>query len=481
MRRYVAFDLGAESGRALLATLEKDALAIQELHRFPNEPVSAGGAMHWDILRLWHEMKRGLALAPEIDSVGVDTWGVDFALLDDAGALMQNPIHYRDPRTDGVPERVFEIVSPDEIYENTGVQFMQINTLFQMYALVRKHPDLVRAARHFLTIPDLLNYWLTGQITCEYTNATTTQMFDTRARDWARPMLAKLGIPTLCLEPVVEPGTVIGALRPELGRAQVVAPACHDTGSAVAAIEASGSTAFISSGTWSLMGTEAPAPVVTPEARSYNFTNEGGVGGTTRVLKNIMGMWLLQACRKQWQTVDYASIVAMAKTEPDLLSLVDPDDASFLHPQDMCAAIREFCAGTQQPVPETQAAYVQTIFESLALKYRYVLESLSNVTGRKYRRIRVVGGGARNRVLNQYLADATGCRVFAGPVEATALGNVVMQLVATGVVPSIAAGREIVARSFPPDVFEPRDSSAWDKAYPRFVHFVETATSAHRA
>jgi rhamnulokinase len=479
MSRYVAFDLGAESGRAVLATLDGGSLAIQELHRFANEPVQAGGTMHWDVLRLWHEMRRGLSLAPEIDSIGVDTWGVDFALLDGTGALIQNPVHYRDPRTDGIPERVFEIVPPSEIYENTGVQFMQINTLFQVYALAQKNPDLLRSARHFLTIPDLLNFWLTGKITCEYTNATTTQMFDTRARDWARPMLARLGIPTLFLETVIEPGTRIGRLRPDLGTAQVVAPACHDTGSAVAAIEASGPTAFISSGTWSLLGTEAPAPIVTPQARAYNFTNEGGVGGTTRVLKNIMGMWLLQSCRKQWHASDYASLIAMAKAQPDLTSLVDPDHPSFLHPENMTASIRGFCEATHQPAPETQAAFVQTILESLALKYRYVLDSLSHVTRQQYRTIRVVGGGARNHVLNQYIADATGCRVLAGPVEATALGNIVMQLVATGAVDSIAAGREIVSRSFPADVFEPRDSAVWDNVYPQFRQFVEAAKTAH--
>jgi rhamnulokinase len=478
MRRYLAFDLGAESGRAVIATLDRGKLAIEELHRFPNEPVRAGGTMHWDVLRLWHEMQSALAKAPEVEGIGVDTWGVDFALLDETGALVQNPVHYRDPRTDGIPDRVFNIVSADEIYQNTGVQFMQINTLFQVFALAEQHPQLLRAASHFITIPDLLNYWLTGRITCEYTNATTTQMFDTRARDWARPLLDKLGLPTHLLQPVIEPGTAIGPLRPELGKAMVLAPACHDTGSAVAAIAASGDTAFISSGTWSLLGTEAPAPIITRQARTFNFTNEGGVGGTTRVLKNIMGMWLLQSCRKQWQAADYASLVALAKHDPDLGSLIDPDHPSFLHPEDMTAAIDAFCRSTNQPVPESHAAYVQTIFESLALKYRYVLDCLSQLTGQTYRVIRVVGGGARNGVLNQYLADATGCRVIAGPVEATALGNVVMQMVASGAVDSIDAGRRIVAQSFPADIFEPRGAGAWDHAYTRFRQYVEAAKSA---
>jgi rhamnulokinase len=468
MRRYLAFDLGAESGRAVIGTLDDARLSIEELHRFPNEPVKAGGALHWDVLRLWHEIQCGLARAPHVDGIGIDTWGVDFALLDEAGALLQNPVHYRDQRTDGIPARVFQRVSADEIYESTGVQFMQINTLFQMYALSEKHPKLLKAARHFLTVPDLLNYWLTGRITCEYTNATTTQMFDARARDWAWPMLGRLDIPAHLLQPVTQPGTVIGSH----GSAAVIAPACHDPGSAVAAILASGSTAFISSGTWSLMGTEAPEPIVTPQARAFNFTNEGGVGGTTRVLKNIMGMWLLQGCRKQWNAADYASLVALAKPAPDLTSLIDPDHPSFLHPEDMTSAIDSFCKSTNQRAPATQAAYVQTIFESLALKYRYVLESLSELTGETYRAIRVVGGGARNRVLNQYVADATNCRVIAGPVEATALGNLVMQLVGSGAVDSIASGRDIVARSFPADVFEPNGAGAWDIAYARFRQMI---------
>jgi rhamnulokinase len=478
MPRYLAFDLGAESGRAVLGTLDGGHLSIAELHRFSNEPVRAAETLHWDALRLWHEMQRALAEAPPVDGIGVDTWGVDFALLDEAGALLQNPVHYRDARTDGVPERVFRIVPAEEIYRITGVQHMQINTLFQVFALAERHPQLLAAARHFVTVPDLLHYWLTGRITCEYTNATTTAMFDTSARDWARPMLQKLGLPAGILQTVIEPGTVIGPLKQELGKATVIAPACHDTGSAVAAIAASGDTAFISSGTWSLMGTEAPAPIITPEARAFNFTNEGGVGGTTRVLKNIMGMWLLQACRRQWHASDYASLMALAKREPDLVSIIDPDHSSFLHPDNMTYAMDEYCRSTSQPVPACKADYVQTIFESLALKYRYVLECLGRLTGKTYRTIRVVGGGARNSVLNQYVADATNCRVVAGPVEATALGNIVMQMVASGAVDSIAKGREIIAQSFPAEIFEPQGAAVWDRAYVRFRHYIQAAETA---
>jgi rhamnulokinase len=478
MSRYLAFDLGAESGRALVATVDGGKLSMQEVHRWANEPVRAGGTLHWDVLRLWHEMRIGLAKAPVVEGIGVDTWGIDFALLDKAGALLQNPVHYRDSRTDDIAPKLFEIVPAEELYALTGVQFLQINTLFQVFALAKSNPAIVGAARYFLTVPDLLNYWLTGRITCEYTNASTTQMLDAHTRDWARDMLASIGFPTHTLQPLTEPGSVLGPLRPELGEGVVIAPACHDTGSAVAAIEASGETAFISSGTWSLMGTESPTPIITPLSRLHNFTNEGGVGGTIRVLKNIMGMWLLQSCRKQWNTSDYAELVALANSEPVLSSIVDPDHPSFLHPDSMTSAIDAYCRSTHQPEPEGTAAYVQAIFESLALKYRYVLESLAEVTGRTYRRIRVIGGGARNSTLNQYIADATGCTVVAGPVEATALGNTVMQMVATGAVDSIAAGRELVARSFPAQVFEPRGSGAWDTAHARFKQYVQGAKSA---
>jgi rhamnulokinase len=461
MMRYLAFDLGAESGRALVATVDGGKLSMEEIHRWANEPVRAGGTLYWDVLRLWHEMRIALVNA-----------------LDKSGALLQNPVHYRDSRTDHIAPKLFEIVPAEELYALTGVQFMQINTLFQVFALSRSNPAILGAARHFVTVPDLLNYWLTGRITCEYTNASTTQMLDANTRDWARDMLASIGFPTHILQPLTEPGSVLGSLRPELGEGVVIAPACHDTGSAVAAIEASGDTAFISSGTWSLMGTESPSPIITPVSRLHNFTNEGGVGGAIRLLKNIMGMWLLQCCRKQWNTVDYGSLVALAKAEPVLASIVDPDHPSFLHPESMTAAIDAYCRSTHQPVPVGAAGYVQAIFESLALKYRYVLESLAEVTGQTYRRIRVIGGGARNATLNQYVADATGCVVIAGPVEATALGNIAMQMVATGAVDSIAAGRELIASSFPAQVFEPRGSGAWDAAYARFKQYVQGAKSA---
>jgi rhamnulokinase len=435
--------------------------------------------MHWDVLRLWHEIQRGIAVTASktggsLDAIGVDTWGVDFALLGDGGVLLGNPYHYRDSRTNGIMERVFSAMSADEIYACTGVQFMQLNTLYQLYAAAQQSPDIMAATRYLLTIPDLLNYWLTGVMATEFTIATTTQMYDPVGRGWAEGLLQRLGLPRAIFQDIVQPGTALGKLRADIPGppgAQVIAPACHDTGSAVASIRMSPSTMYISSGTWSLMGAEIPAPIISAAARHYNFTNEGGVGGTIRLLKNIMGMWLLQCCRRKWaaegQSYDYGALVGMASTEPRLRSLLQVDDTRFLNPSDMTAEIAAFCTNTGQPVPSTPAEFVQTVLESLALRYRYVLEAAEKVTGNKYTEIRVVGGGARNRTLNQFTADATGCRVVAGPFEATALGNIGMQMVGTGALKDIAEMREVIDRSFATDTFEPRDKSRWDEAFAR--------------
>jgi rhamnulokinase len=479
---FLAFDLGAESGRAVLASYDGSTVALEELHRFPNEPVTAGRDLHWDILRLWHEMRRGLQAAGQrgpaaLDGIGVDTWGVDFALVGENGRLLQNPYHYRDSRTDHIMEEFFRIVPREEVYRQTGVQFMQLNTLFQLFAASRQTPGLLRLTQQFLTVPDLLNYWLTGVMRCEFTNATTTQMYDPRRQDWARDLLARAGLPVNIYGDVIQPGTVLGALLPELAsaagltRADVIAPACHDTGSAVAAISMTSSTVFLSSGTWSLMGAEIPEPIINDEALRLNFTNEGGVGGTIRLLKNITGMWLLQGCRRRWLTegkeCDYGTLVNLASARPVLRTVVDPDHSSFLRPLDMTAALRDYARRTEQPEPEVQADYVQTVLESLALKYRYTVDALHKLTGTRYTEIRVVGGGAKNRMLNQYTADATGLRVVAGPFEATALGNVAMQMVARGVAADVREARGIIDRSFATESYEPRDQAPWDAAYLR--------------
>jgi rhamnulokinase len=482
---YLAFDFGAESGRAILGQLLSGVLTTREIHRFANEPVEYGGSLHWDVPRLWYEVRKALALlqgAP-LAGIGVDAWGVDYALLGENGDLLENPYHYRDARTAGVMEEVFQRMPKEEIYATTGIQFLPINTLFQLFAATRQTPQLLKTAQKLITIPDLFHYWLSGRAVCEFTNATTTQLMDYRTRTWASELAARLGLPIhLCAE-IVKPGTVLAGLKPRLAQdfglsdVPIIAPATHDTGSAVAAISAREGTAFISSGTWSLVGTEVDAPVVSPEALRMNFTNEGGVCGTTRLLKNVMGLWMLQCCRQTWsaqgQTLEVAQLLERAAEAPPFRSLADPDHPSFLRPANMPEAIDEFCARTQQPSPKSPGGYTCAILESLALKYRLVLASLEQLTARPIERIRVIGGGSKNRLLNQLAADATGKTVLAGPAEATALGNIAMQILATGRANSLRDVRAMVERSYPPELFEPRDTEKWDRQADRFEHYCE--------
>jgi len=483
VKSYVAFDLGAESGRAVLARLQSGILTIAEVHRFRNEPVEYGGSLHWDAPRLWLEVRKALAaVEPKpLAGIGVDAWGVDYALLGERGELLQNPYHYRDRRTHRVMEEVFRRVSKEEIYRATGIQFMPINTLYQLFAAQRDTPSIVAAARQLVTIPDLFNYWLTGNAVCEFTNATTTQLVDPVRRIWATDIMQRLGLPSELPARIIEPGTIIGTLRPSVvdnaawSATPIIAPACHDTGSAVAAVTARHDTAFLSSGTWSLLGIELDAPVVTPQALKLNFTNEGGVNGTTRLLKNVMGLWMVQGCRNFWssrgQSSEYQELVELASRELPFAHLVDPDDESFLRTDDMPAAIDKFCTRTHQPVPSTAGAYVRCVVESLALKYRQVLRNLERLCGKGIEQIRVIGGGSKNRLLNQFTANATGKRVLAGPAEAAALGNVAIQILATGEASSLQEVRAIVDCSFRTEVFDPLDSDQWEKHTERFEQY----------
>jgi rhamnulokinase len=484
-KNFLAFDLGATSGRAILGRLDSGLIRLEELHRFPNDPVLYNGELHWDAPRLWFEMRRALDIArrqaERIDSIGVDTWGVDYALLGEGGSLLENPYHYRDARTDNMVDEVIGKVTAERIYDQTGIQFMALNTLYQLYAATHRTPNLLYNAEFLVTMPDLFNYWLTGVVSCEYTIASTTQFLDWRTRSWACDMLQKLEIPTHLLAPLIAPGTEIGRLRPDLASAHdlafttVIAPACHDTGSAVAAVAAGGTTAFLSSGTWSLLGTEVASAVVTDQARRLNFTNEGGVGNTIRLLKNITGMWLLEGCRNAWTSAGeqytYSELLDAASEAPVLKRWIDPDAPAFTRPSDMTRAIRTFCKQTEQPEPETPGEFTRTVVESLALKYRYELEQLETLTGTQFQEVRVIGGGSQNAMLNQFTADATGKRVVAGPSEATALGNIVMQMVGRGAVESITEGREIVSRSFPPATFLPQAGPRWDSVYDDFSHY----------
>lgn len=470
----------------MLGEFRGGVISLREMRRFPNEPIRQGGSLFWDIDRLRSDMRQALESVRDraLSSVGIDGWGVDYALLDEQGGLLEYPYHYRDARTDGMMPSVFERVSREHIYSVTGIQFLQINTLFQLFAARQRTPRVIENARAFLMIPDLLNFWLSGRLCSEYTVATTTQLVDARTKTWAGDLLSAIGMPGAVMQEIVQPGTVIGALRgdivPAHGGTPVVAPACHDTGSAVAAVKAGDATAFLSSGTWSLLGTETAAPVLTGQARDLNFTNEGGVGGTIRLLKNIAGLWLLQACRRSWaargDASDYGALLAGAADERlAFTSLVDPDHRAFLNPADMPSEIEEFCRQTSQPEPSNRPAFVRAILESLALKYRLVLEDLETVTGRRFAEIRVVGGGSRNHLLNQFTADASGRTVVAGPVEATALGNIGLQMLATGAVSTIAEARAVIDRSFPVQRFEPTQTDRWDAQYRRFLDYVEFA------
>jgi rhamnulokinase len=483
---YLAIDFGAESGRAVLAHLQSGILTTEEVHRFPNEPVEYVGSLHWDAARLWFEMRKALARLGEVElaGIGVDAWGVDYALLGERGELLENPYHYRDRRTEGVMEEVIGQIGKDEIYTATGIQFMPINTLYQLFAAQRHTPKLLAAAKYLLTIPDLFNYWLTGNAVCEFTNATTTQMVDPVKRTWASALMQRLELPSHLPAPIVEPGSILGRLLPDiaghtsLAGTPVIAPACHDTGSAVAAISARDGTAFLSSGTWSLLGTELDSPVITPDALRLNFTNEGGVNGTTRLLKNVMGLWMLQGCRQSWTAqglaYGYRELIELATREPSFRHLVDPDDESFLRPPDMLTAIDKFCARTHQSPPRQPGAYARTVLESLAFKYRFVLRNLEHVSGKRIGQVRIIGGGSKNRLLNQLTADATGRRVLAGPAEATALGNVAIQILATGGASSLQEVRAIVDRSFPTEVFDPLETDKWEQQAERFEQYCES-------
>lgn len=476
---YVAVDLGAGSGRVVLGSFDGERLALEELHRFPNPAVEVLGHLHWDALRLFSEMKEGLrkAAAHKPVSLGVDTWGVDFALLDRGGSLVGNPFHYRDKRTNGMLAQALEVVSREEIFEHTGVQFMEINSLYQLLSM--KGAAALDAAETLLMMPDLFHYWFTGVRACEYCDATTTQFFDPRKRAWAAPLLEKLGLPAHICAEIIEPGTRIGEMRGAVakecgaGPMAVAAPASHDTGSAVAAVPAeAGDWAYLSSGTWSLLGVETPEPWVTPTALEKNFTNEGGVFGTTRLLKNVCGMWLLEECRREWArqgaATDYAQLCRGAEACEPFRSLIDVNDPVFTAPGDMPARIRAWCIESGQPAPETPGQFARTIFESLALKYRSVLQDLAEITGRAPQTLHVVGGGSQNALLCQYAADAAGIPAVAGPVEATAAGNVLLQAVAAGRIAGRAEAREVVRRSFEPKRCEPSpDGAAWAEAAAR--------------
>ena len=482
-RNYLAIDLGAESGRTIVGALDDGHLTLTETHRFANGPVQLQDGLHWDVLSLWSDIKAGIAASSmkfnkKIDGIGLDTWAVDFALLDRNGSLLSNPFHYRDTRTDGMLDEAFKRTPRADIFSNTGIQFMQINTLYQLLAMSMQKSPLFDIAKTFVTIPDLFNYWLSGEVTNEFTNATTTQCFDPRKRNWATSILNAFDIPTHLFKPVTDPGIQIGTLLPHIaeetgvGAIPIILPACHDTGSAVVAVPAKNEDfVWISSGTWSVMGAEVREPSLSEKALEYNFTNEGGVFGTWRLSKNIMGLWLVQECRREWMRqgdeMSFDALTQLAGESETFISVIDPDFDGFLHPGDMPASIQKYCADTDQHVPQTKGQVLRVVLESIALKYRLVLERLEELTGKRLDPIHIIGGGAKNKLLNQFTADATGRVVVTGPVEATAIGNILMQAIGMKHISSLAEAREIVRASFEPEVYEPDRKHDWEEPYSR--------------
>jgi rhamnulokinase len=485
MARQVALavDLGASSGRVVSGAFDGRLLELEELHRFENGPVSMAGQLVWDLPRLWHEVTEGLRAGAArhgaaITSVGVDTWGVDFSFLGPDGALLGNPVCYRDPRTAGMLAAAEAIVPRAEIFAATGLQFMEINSLYQLLAMARGSSSVLAAADRLLMIPDLVHWLLCGAISNERTNASTTQCFDPQTGDWAVSLLERLGLPRRIFGPIMQPGSDLGPLRPDVAAAtgltkpRVILPGTHDTASAVAAVPADSPPSsrpdwcYVSLGTWALVGAELDRPLVSPECLARNFTNEAGVGGTTRLLKNVCGLWLVQQCRAAWQragqTWTWDQLTALAAEAPPLVTLVDPNHPSLVAPADMPAAIRALAKAVGEPVPETTAATVRAALESMAAAVRRTLGELDGLLGRRVNRVHVVGGGVQNRLLCQMIADATSRQVVAGPVEATAIGNLLVQVLAQDGAVDLRALRRVVRDSFEPVTYEPRDTARWD-------------------
>jgi len=489
----LALDIGAESGRAMLGEFEGERLTLSEAYRFPNGPVRLPDGLHWNLLRIWDEIKRSLAQVRHscgrgLASVGIDTWGVDFGLLDRTGALVANPFHYRDSRTDGMLEEAARRMPLNELYRRTGMPSAQHNTLYQLLSMVVSDALALEIADTFLMTPDLLNYWLSGERGCEFTIATTTQCYNPGLGGWDSAILEAMGIPTRLFPSIIPPGTNLGPLLPyvadevgvEADALAVIAPACHDTASAVAAVPTRGAgCAWISSGTWSVVGTELDAPVIDETTLKYGLVNEGGVADRWILCRNVMGLWIVQQCRQTWashgQEMSYDALTDLARQAEPFQAVIDVDDAGFFTPGDMPARIRAYCQRTEQKVPDTRGGIIRCVLESLALKYRWALERLEEVVGQRLEPLHTVGGGSRNTLLNQLTADATGRRVVTGPIEATALGNILMQLLALGEIGSIAEGRELLRHSFslkeyPASLSEKEE---WGRAYELLCDLVE--------
>ncbi len=481
IHRFAAVDLGATSGRVILAAIDGDEIALEEISRFPDPIIEMQGHFYWDLPAIYKSVIEGLgaiaARGVAIESVGIDTWGVDFAMFGRDGALLRLPYCYRDPHTDGAPEKFFERMPCKTLYEKTGIQIMNFNSVFQFDALRRNGCSALEAADKILFIPDALAYMLTGNAVTEYTIASTAQMIDPRTKQWDPDIMNELGLSPEKFGRMTMSGDMIGTLTAEaqrltgLGAVPVVAVASHDTGSAVAAVPAEDDDfAYLSSGTWSLMGIESKEPIIDERSFAMNFTNEGGVEGTVRVLKNICGMWLLERCRAEWPETSYSEIAAAAEQAEPFRSVINPDAPCFANPPSMTEAIADYCRRTGQPVPESVGQYARCIFESLALRYRQVIEMLKTLSPHPIEKLYVIGGGARNEMLNRFTADATGIPVETGSSESTALGNVMMQAKHAGVADSVAEMRGMIRASLVDSRrYEPTDGERWQAAYEMYL------------
>lgn len=483
MKKVLAFDLGASSGRGIIATLDNGKITLNEIHRFPNNGVNVRGTLYWDILYLFDQIKQGIVnarLAGGFDSIGIDTWGVDFGLVDENGDLIGNPVHYRDARTDNIPEEVFKEISKDNLYGKTGIQILNFNTIFQLYYLAKYKSDLLKRADKFIFIPDLLNYFLTSVQKSEYTIASTSQMLNPHERTWDKELLSSLNIPTDILCDIIETGEVLGKLSPEICEelsvdpVDVIAVGGHDTASAVVSVPTTEDDfVYVSCGTWSLFGTELSQPLISDEGLAASYTNEGGYGGTIRYLTNIMGLWLIQEARRAWQKqgddLSFGELADLAEQAKPFQCFVDPDYPEFGKPGNMPKKIQDYCKKTGQYVPQTIGEISRCIYESLALKYRHAFLNLGKITGKTFSGIHIVGGGTNAGLFCQMTASSCNTTVSAGPVEATALGNVAVQFMASGDIKDIKEARSIIRDSFDIKTYAPQNSADWDAAYEKFV------------
>lgn len=485
-KRVLAFDFGASSGRAIIGCFDGDKITLEEVHRFSNDPVSVGGTVYWDVLRLFYEIKQGIIkakIAGGFDSIGIDTWGVDFGLIDSEGKLMENPVHYRDARTVGLVDEAFKTMPKEKLYGITGIQFMELNTLFQLISLKKYRPWMLERADKMLFMPDLFGYMLTGKMCAEYSIASTSQLIDLDKRTWSKEILDAFGIKESVFAPLVQPGTVLGELSKEVCEecgvdpVPVISVCGHDTQSAITSVPCEdGDFAFLSSGTWSLFGTELDKPIVNETSMNINITNEGGFDGSTGFLKNIIGLWLIQESRRQWKRegkeYSYADLEKLALAAEPFKCFIDPDAPEFVPHGNIPERVREFCRKTGQYVPETVGEIMRCIYESLAMKYRLTFEKLRECTERDYPVIHVIGGGTKDGLLCQMTANSCDRTVKAGPIEATVMGNVAVQLMSDGSVKNIGQARKIVAESSELKTFEPKDTDKWAEAYKDFLKII---------